>query len=479
MTISRLISAVCPILVVMGMTSAPNPIHAAQTPSSKPAPEPPKLAPDLVWTSPSKFTLWYDHPATDAHLDWLPVGDRNTCCRIAGGVDSDDTEFESIYRYPRGDMPIVYPEYMRENVLTESMHISLPDQTVYTNYHRDLDLTQAVSHVSYTLSGIHYSRTCFWSVPDRVLVIQFDADRRASYTGVITLTSPRTDAITATTDTLFGSGTWAAGESYSSEIRVQHDGGTLTTNGHEIDFSHCNGLTIISANDDSFGDPKLPTVASRIATASLKSESSMLNAHIQDYRSQNDLSTFSLSGTTPDRLALPTDKRLLLATDGSDPNLESLSIAYLKYQRIASGSALTPAQTPAILTGDTLSDKTHKLLTSETPNLLLQRRNGIQLDNQLTQSINQALLSYNDGEIDLLPGLPGDWKAGYASGLIAGTDFTVDVTWIHGNLATVMIHSLTGKPATVRCGKTTANIQIKAGKSLHLGSYLAPELGGG
>jgi hypothetical protein len=375
-------------------------------------------------------------------------------------------------------MPRIYIRYLAENLTSQSVHISLPDQAGFTNYHRDLDLIQGRAHVSYKFDTTNYNRTYFWSPDNRVLVIQLTADKKQSYSGSISLTGHETDKTSATQDTLTGSGQWSAQQSFVTEVRVEHDGGSLSTDGNQITFKKCNSLTIIGASD-SFVGPAIPDqVADRISHASLKSGNDLLNDQASSYQSKWAGQMFNLGGAESDRLKLPVDERLPLAVDGQDPELEALFIEYLRYQRTITAASLPQGQVFPTITGQALSDEVCALLSgpSTQPNLLLTHKSAIYLDDTLSQNIPRCLISYESGAITLLPQLPPDWKSGFATGLAAGSDYTVDLTWVQGHMAHVSIHSLTGKPCMVNYGKLSVQVSGKIGKDIQLGSSLEPEL---
>jgi hypothetical protein len=65
--------------------------------------------------------------------------------------------------------------------------IQLPGQEDYADYRRDLDLGNALAHVSYRSGEVNYRREFFCSHADGVLVARLTADRPGSYTGSIEL----------------------------------------------------------------------------------------------------------------------------------------------------------------------------------------------------------------------------------------------------------------------------------------------------
>ena len=113
MSLRNSVSTAGSILAITAMLNGLSPARGDQA-------APAKTAPDVVWTPPSKLTLWYDHPAADASAEGLPVGDGFTCCRIAGGVTVDDTEFQSAFPAAHGDNQTVFPAYLPENMETEA-----------------------------------------------------------------------------------------------------------------------------------------------------------------------------------------------------------------------------------------------------------------------------------------------------------------------------------------------------------------------
>ena len=81
-----------------------------------------------------------------------------------------------------------------------------------------------------------------------------------------------------------------------------------------------------------------------------------------------------------------------------------------------------------------------------------------------TAGIIEMLMQSHDGEINLLPALPVEWKSGYISGLKARGGFVVDLNWQEGRLKKVIIKGGHHSTATVRYKEQTW--QVQPGKTL-------------
>ena len=70
-----------------------------------------------------------------------------------------------------------------------TLEINNSEKGKAVNYHRELDLSNAISKVSYEMAGIKYTREYFVSAPDKVMIIKLTADQKGALNFDINLKS--------------------------------------------------------------------------------------------------------------------------------------------------------------------------------------------------------------------------------------------------------------------------------------------------
>jgi len=76
------------------------------------------------------------------------------------------------------------------------------------------------------------------------------------------------------------------------------------------------------------------------------------------------------------------------------------------------------------------------------------------------------------GDIHLLPALPAAWKNGSVKGLVARGACELDIEWAGGRLSRCRITSRKDAKPTLRYGKTTRTLTLRAGESVELDASL-------
>ncbi len=100
---------------------------------------------------------------------------------------------------------------------------------------------------------------------------------------------------------------------------------------------------------------------------------------------------------------------------------------------------------------------------------------ALQVDGALgmTAAIAEMLMQSHLGYIQLLPALPAAWPEGRISGLRARGGFEIGFSWKNGEIDSITLTSLLGKPCTIRSGKHKVTFNTDAGASYTLDGALA------
>ncbi|HNU87430.1 MAG TPA: glycoside hydrolase family 95 protein [Ferruginibacter sp.] len=239
------------------------------------------------------------------------------------------------------------------------LNLQFANTAAYTNYKRELDISNAISTTSYSIDGVDYKREYFVSAPNQALVVNIAASKKASISFDAMLSSPhrnytvkqwgrKTVALTVQVRTgmLYGK-SYLHIKIKGGELKIENDErGTkfIVENADEATL-YLTAATNYKNYQDISADPDL-SCAHALQTVEKKTYDEIKAAHINEY--QNWFNTFSISLGSEANKNTPTDVRLAGFAGGNDPSFAALYTQYGRYLLIASSR---PGTRPANLQG--------------------------------------------------------------------------------------------------------------------------------
>lgn len=362
----------------------------------------------------SALKLWYKQPAKAPAIDaphrssedpeWLkalPLGNGSLGAMVFGDVNLERIQLseESMWSGSQDDNnnPDAFPaqatirtllfegKYKEASALTRKTQISkgpgtgghgakipygsfqtLGDlwldfglESDFEDYHRELDLEDAVVRVSYTQNGVGFKRELFISEPDQVMVVKLTADQPGKISFIGQLTRPEKFTTTASNDQLIMQGVLSDGKGgdglqYMTRLTATHKKGQVDYSDAGLTIENADEVTLfLSASTDYILD--YPTYKGRdyktitntnLIQSKQKSYTELLNNHKEDYQNYYKRVSLNLK-SQPD--TIPTDVRLQnFKTNPSDPYLVEKIFQYGRYLLISSSR---PGTLPANLQG--------------------------------------------------------------------------------------------------------------------------------
>jgi len=320
-------------------------------------------------------TLWYKVPASETpwkqvhrSKDWrkrcLPIGNGNLGGMIFGGVARERIQFNEDSHWI-GDEDDTGAYLAFADLYLEMDHADC------SGYRRELDITRGVHTITYTSGDVGYRRDYFSSYPDKVMVLHFSADKKGACTGTVFLDDIYDDSTIEAADsritlkgadpgkTVLNNGRTIETHrlrgvekkkydirlAREAQVRVLHEGGSISVADTRILFEDVDSLTILLAADTDYinqrkegwrGEHPHKRLTAQLDAASNKSFETLLADHIADHSGLYGRLSIDL-GRTPSKIAvLPTDERMqAYRNGGSDPDLEALLFQYARYLMIA------------------------------------------------------------------------------------------------------------------------------------------------
>jgi len=313
--------------------------------------------------SAADLTLWYRQPAANNKPmnEALPVGNGRMGGLIFGQPQRERISMNENSLWTGGENPSGNYDTMGAYQVLGNVFVNLPGEGNVADYRRDLDLSGALSHVSYTMNGVQFQREFFCSHPAEALAAQFSADKKAAYTGSLELVDSHNAKIVVDGNRITASGTLDNGMKFEWQLLVLNQGGSVSaetdTNSTRIEFKDCDSLTLLIAAGTDYvmdyaknyhGENPHARVTAQIDAAAEKNFAELETEHIKDYQALFNRVSADFGQSTAAQTALPTDKRKLEAFTTVDPGLEALLFQYGRYLLI---SCSRPGGLPANLQG--------------------------------------------------------------------------------------------------------------------------------
>lgn len=338
--------------------------------------------------------LWYKQPATDWQSEALPIGNGYTGAMFFGDIE-EQIQFSEESLWAGG--PNAHPDYkgglrkgawenleeirqlIDEGKLKEAHQLTKGNMTGVThktegsnqkwgdygsqqpmgdlfvktigiekmeNYHRELDISNAIGKVSFTSNGTQHQRQFFANYPKNVLCYSFTNNNNSGETYQIRFKSPHiTVSETFENNTLtFNGKLQDNGLAFETCFKIDVHGGTATYKNGELEVENCKKLDIIHVAATAYkneyplysGNNFKAENAKKLAAVSTMKFDELYKEHQEDYQQLFNRVKFTL-GDDEYRDSIATDIRLNERDNGIvDNSLEALFFQYCRYLIISS-----------------------------------------------------------------------------------------------------------------------------------------------
>ena len=327
--------------------------------------------------------LWYDAPARQ-WTDALPLGNGRLGAMVFGtpaqeriqineetiwgggphnnvnyaAKDGLDQIRQALWEGRRSDAQALCDQY----ISSKSAH-GMPYQTAgslmldfngitdFTDYYRELDIDRAVAMTRFKANGVEYTRECFVSFPDQVIVMRLTASAKGALTFNASYNLPyREDRIISRSAQVTGKQAVMTvsckgddHEGIEGKIRftdktlIVPEGGQMTADDNTIAVNGADAVTIyisigtnfvnyqsVSGDENQIADRWIEPLSK-----GKKKYDKMLADHIAAYQKQFHTVTLDLG--TNDQAKLPTDQRVAQFAQTFDPQLVELYCQFGRY----------------------------------------------------------------------------------------------------------------------------------------------------
>lgn len=339
--------------------------------------------------------LYYDKPA-QYFEESLPIGNGKTGACVFGGVQTDRIFLNDItlwsgepvntkmnpeaYKHlPAIREALQHEDYRLADVLQKKIQgkfsesyaplgtllLNMKHVGKETAYKRELDISQAISNVAYTIHGIRYTREYFVSHPHQVMVIRLTSSKKGSLSFDLSFESLLRFKLSVAENIVTVNGYAPVhaepdyrgnipnavvfdpekGTRFSTQLKIVNRDGKVVSTDTTVGVSGATEALIFISIATSFngfdknpateGKPHTTLAAQQLKHAAVKSFSALREEHIKDYQQFFNRVKLTLGkSSAPD---IPTDLRLQRYAEGKeDKNLEILYFQYGRYLLISS-----------------------------------------------------------------------------------------------------------------------------------------------
>ena len=334
--------------------------------------------------------LWYDKPAS-IWLEALPIGNGRLGGMIYGGPQTDEIQLNEDSFWsggPHNNNSTTSAKYLEQvrnlifsgkeqdaEALINQQFVKGPHGMKYLtlgslklthtgitaskakNYCRELDLTTALSTVTFDHDGHHYRRTTFASIPDSIIVMRIEADTLSSFTLKHSCTF--STSYSKTTDCAIATISGVEHEGIASKVKaalryqVESDGevtygssGSITVKNYTVATVYISAATNFVSYKNVSGKQSVISL-SYLNSARQHDYDELLSRHIAAYQQQYNRVHLSLPSSAANS-KLTTVKRLEKFTGSTDWGMVALLFNYGRYLLISSSQ---PGGQPANLQG--------------------------------------------------------------------------------------------------------------------------------
>ena len=237
--------------------------------------------------------------------------------------------------------------------------MEFPGHEEYSDYYRDLDISDATASVRYTAGGTVYDREVMTAFADDVVAVKLSASGKGKISFNASFTSPhKLHTVTVEDGDVVLRGRAGDHEGLEGKVnfvtraRVIHKGGSLSESSESLSLEGADEAYVLISTGTNFTDYKTldadPEKEAKeiLDAASAKTYAAMRKAHVKEYQKYFNRVDLDL-GTTAAASAT-TDVRVKEFAGGDDPQLVELYFQFGRYLLICSSQ---PGGQPANLQG--------------------------------------------------------------------------------------------------------------------------------